>query len=127
VKFHYGFLKFFCIVILLDAIDFVVLSDDALVGSEGSTQHVSCHWATDILITTAVWVRGHNSYCNVREGFCLPLTLLLIILLIIVISFIQDCLSDDLAPYHAYVESNQTPTTCQYPISNTPHNPVKHL
>lgn len=41
MKLHYGFLKFFCIIILLDAIDFVVFSDDALEGSERSRQHVS--------------------------------------------------------------------------------------
>lgn len=82
VKFHYGFLKFFCIIIFLNAIDFVVLSDDALVGSERSTQHISCHGVSDILIIIAVWAKGHNSYCNVKKEFCLSYILLLFLLFI---------------------------------------------
>lgn len=54
MKFHYGFLEFLCVVVLFDAIDFVVLSNDALVGNEERTYPVSGHRLSDILIPIAV-------------------------------------------------------------------------
>lgn len=69
VKFHYGFLELLCVVILFDAIDFVVLSNDALVGNEERTYPVSGHRLSDILIPIAVQATGHNGYCNAKEVF----------------------------------------------------------
>lgn len=61
MKLHYGFLKLFCIIILLDAIDFVVLSNDTLEGSERSTQYINSYRLADILITITFNGEGHKS------------------------------------------------------------------
>lgn len=60
MKLHYGFLKLLCVIILLDAIDFVVLSNDTLEGS-GSIQYINSYRLADILITITFNGEGHKS------------------------------------------------------------------